>query len=82
MSALLRLADTLDASRGRRVVALSAKSTEDAVVLTISSKGGGKPPEEAIEARKADFIEVFGRSLEFRLQEVAASVSTMPTRSD
>jgi exopolyphosphatase/guanosine-5'-triphosphate,3'-diphosphate pyrophosphatase len=75
MSALLRLADTLDASRGQRVVALSTKNTEDSVVLTVSSKGGTKPPAEAIEARKADFRDVFGRSLEFCHQEVAASAS-------
>ncbi len=75
MSALLRLADTLDASRGQRVVALSTKNTNSTVVLTISTMGVAKPPGEAIEARKADFQEVFGRSLEFRHQQVTGNAN-------
>ena len=77
MSALLRLADTLDASRGQQVVALSAKNTDDAVVITISFTGAGKPPAEAMEARKADFKEVFACSLEFLHNKVAATPSDL-----
>lgn len=73
MSTLLRLADTLDASRGQRVVALSAKVGDNAVVITISTQGSTRPPEEAVAARKVDFKEIFGRDLELRYQEVAAS---------
>ncbi len=73
MSALLRLADTLDSSRAQRVVALSSEISDESVALTISSKSNTKPPEEALEARKVDFLEVFGKTLEIRYQKVAAA---------
>ncbi len=71
MSALLRLADTLDASRGQRVVALSSETFDGRTRLTVSSKGSTRPPEEAIRARKADFESVFETTLELRFLEVA-----------
>ena len=73
MSVLLRLADTLDASRGKRVVALSANTSGDSVVLTVSANDSSQPPDEALAARCADFQAVFGRALEFRHLHVAAA---------
>jgi exopolyphosphatase/guanosine-5'-triphosphate,3'-diphosphate pyrophosphatase len=72
MAALLRLADTLDSSRGKRVVALSANTSDGPIVLTVSASDSSQPPEEALAARSEDFEEVFGRGLEFRHLQVAA----------
>ncbi|MCP4447145.1 MAG: Ppx/GppA family phosphatase [Myxococcales bacterium] len=75
MSALLRLADTLDSSPGQQVVGLAIETSADEIVLVIFSTGNVEVPAEAIETRQLDFMEVFGRRLVFRYQGVAASAS-------